>query len=181
MPTRKRLGIATAIVFALAVLSGAQDISFVQKMLVDIGVSGLVAFLLPKALGPVLTGLFILLLLIWVFEPQIEFSDAWLSRKRLRATVFLLAKKMRDFAQATEREYESGKRDRQQDELLKRFFDKFPFASYSALEDRMQAKIYTGGVRPHVSKFMPSTTGDIRNIAETLERQALDIPGDMLL
>lgn len=187
MDTRKRFGVVGLAAALLLVLEYLQSASFMHKLLEDVSLTGLLAWLLPAWLGPFITVFMLLFLALWAFEPHVRSSgaletalDTWLARRRLRMTTFVVAKRMREFAEAALADYSSGKVQRTQDNFLKRFFDRFPFESYQRLEDRMKAQVY-GGVRPHVSAFMPSSPEEAKKIADCLEDQALKIPEDMLL
>lgn len=187
MAARNRFGIVGLVAALLLVLEYLQSASFMHKLLEDVGLMGLLKWLLPTWLGPVITVFALLFFALWAFEPVLRsngmlesIADAWVARKRLRMTTFLVAKRMRHFADAALADYKSDKMERTQDNFLKRFFDRFPFDSYQYLQDRMQVKTY-GGVRPVVSSFFPSTPEVAKNLADCLEKQALEIPDDMLL
>ncbi len=187
MAVRKRFGVVGLVAALLVVLGYLQNASFMHKLLEDVGLTGLLKWLLPPWLGPFVTIFSLAFLALWAFEPLLNSSgalesvvDSWLARKRLRMTTFIVAKRMRRFADATLADYKSGKINRKNDMFLKRFFDRFPFESYQYLQDRMQVKIY-GGVRPQVSSFTPTGPEIVPQIADCLERQALEIPNDILL
>jgi hypothetical protein len=187
MEARKRFGIAWLVAAIFVALEYLQNASFMHKLLGDIGLTGLLKWLLPPWLGPVVTIFSLVFLALWAFEPLLRSSgalesvmDAWLARKRLRMTTFIVAKRMRRFADATLADYDTGATDRNQDNYLMRFWRRFPYKSYQYLQDRMQVKVY-GGVRPHISKFMPSSPEVVKQLADCLEQQALELPADMLL
>lgn len=103
-------------------------------------------------------------------------ADEWKQRANpptLRSEVFRRVGEMRRFAAALDANPQDFY------PLPKSFWDKFPFAEYQGLQDRMILALGNNWVR--VSKFMPSRIEAIQQIANELEREALLIPSDMLL
>ena len=180
---RARLGVGSFVLGVLLVLGWLQDIPFAEKLLSDIGVTPILKVLFPTWVGVIVTLLFLCVFIAWLAEPLLKphldkFAEevhTWRdSRKTLRAHAYLMAKRMRAFADKLEREGADSK-----DAILTAFWAKFPYKDYGAIHDRMT--VTRGFQVQSFTDALPSSISEIRRLAGIIEREGHQTDADILL